>query len=132
MTSFTIDFVLNAPSFILYHAWLTSDVHSKMTGGMAECSQEVGGNFIAWDGYISGSNLELIPGHKIVQSWRTTDFKDNDPDSKITLTFHDHGGHCHVSLLHENIPSGQPDYEQGWEEHYLEPMSEYFGHVHPH
>lgn len=30
-----------------------------MTGGMAECSQEVGGNFIAWDGYISGKNGDV-------------------------------------------------------------------------
>ncbi|MEQ9188845.1 MAG: SRPBCC domain-containing protein [Cryomorphaceae bacterium] len=127
MQAFEIEAVFHVPSFILYHAWLDSDAHTKMTGGTADCSQEVGGDFFAWDGYISGKNLELIPGQKIVQAWRTTDFADGDKDSQIAVTFRDHGDHCHVTLVHTNIPDAQPDYRQGWQEHYFEPMRIHFG-----
>ncbi len=56
----------------LYHAWLDSDLHSNMTGSTSICSSEVGGIFSAWDGYISGRNIELVPNKKIIQAWRTT------------------------------------------------------------
>ena len=29
--------------------------------------------------------MELEPGKRIVQSWRTTNFADADPDSRITV-----------------------------------------------
>lgn len=127
MTSFTTEAVFHAPSFVLYHAWLNSATHSKMTGGEAECSDQVGGSFTAWDGYIFGKNIALEPGIKIVQSWRTTEFADDDADSQITVTFRDHGDHCHLVLEHKNIPEDQPDYQKGWTEHYFEPMKEHFG-----
>jgi activator of HSP90 ATPase len=127
MTSFEMEVVFHVPSFILYHAWITSDGHSKMTGAKAECSSAVGGEFSAWDGYITGQNIELQAGQKIVQSWRTTDFQSNDRDSEVTITFRDHGNHCHLVLKHRNIPNGQPDYQAGWKQYYFEPMIAHFG-----
>ena len=57
-----------------------------MTGGKAKASKKVGAAFSAWDGYIVGKNIELVPGKRIVQSWRTSEFAADDPDSTITLT----------------------------------------------
>jgi hypothetical protein len=31
-----------------------------------------------------------------------------------------------LTLIHNNIPKGQSDYEQGWINHYFEPMKTYF------
>ena len=41
----------------------------------------------AWDGYISGRNVELIPGERIVQTWRTSEFGVSDPDSNLEDAF---------------------------------------------
>jgi uncharacterized protein YndB with AHSA1/START domain len=57
-----------------------------MTRSEASVSDEVGAELSAWDGYITGRNLELVPGERIVQSWRTTEFTDEHEDSIITLT----------------------------------------------
>ena len=111
---------------IIYNAWLSSQEHENMTGGEAECSDSVGGSFSAWDGYISGENLTLDPGKRIVQSWRTSEFKESDEDSTITLELKDTANGCTIKLIHENIPEGQPDYKQGWVEHYFNPMKTYF------
>ena len=51
-----------------------------MTGGDAEVSERVGAAYSAWDGYITGRNVELVPGRSIVQTWRTSEFADDDPD----------------------------------------------------
>lgn len=124
--SFVIKTQLPVSAATVFNAWLNSDDHSDMTGGEAICSRTVGGKFSAWNGYITGRNISLIPGKEIKQSWRTTEFADTDPDSELTLTFTDNALGCMLTLEHSGIPEGQPDYRQGWEEHYFAPMREHF------
>jgi len=81
----------------------------------------------AWNGYITGRNLELIPGERIVQSWRTKQFTDEHEDSIITVTLEEVEGGTLLTLVHSNVPDGQTNYEEaGWRQHYFEPMMEYF------
>jgi uncharacterized protein YndB with AHSA1/START domain len=73
--------VIPASPAEIYNAWLDNIAHSEMTGGEAIMSDEVGAEVSAWDGYITGRILELVPGERIVQSWRTTEFDDEIEDS---------------------------------------------------
>lgn len=111
----------------VYKAWLNSREQSGMTGGVAMISAVEGGTFTAWDGYISGKNIELLPYSKIVQSWRTTEFDDEDEDSRLEITFKQVNEGCEITLHHTNIPEGQTQYKKGWEEYYFTPMKKYFG-----
>ncbi len=111
---------------MLYKAWLDSKMHSEMTGAPADCSSKVMGSFTAWDGYVSGYNQSLEPYKKIVQSWRTTDFSDDDADSTLTIEFSATNKGCLLTLTHQHIPDGQPDYKKGWKEYYFKPMKQYF------
>jgi activator of HSP90 ATPase len=98
-----------------------------MTESSAEIDPRIGGRHSSGDGYIWGENLELEPGVRIVQSWRTTDFDDSDPDSRLELTFEETDEGSLLTLRHTNIPSGQGEsYHKGWEEYYFDPMEEYF------
>ena len=110
----------------IFHAWLDSKKHSEMTGGTAECSNKEGETFSAWDGYITGKNKSLVLNKEIIQDWRTTEFKDSDEDSELIIRLTPKDGGCELTLTHNNIPKGQPDYKKGWVEHYFEPMTEYF------
>jgi uncharacterized protein YndB with AHSA1/START domain len=124
---FTLTASIPAPPQAIYRAWLDSAGHSRMTGGEAKMSARVGGAYTAWDGYISGQNLELVPPTRIVQSWRTTQFADTDPDSTITVTLTPTAGGSTLTLHHTNVPDGQTSYETGgWQAHYFEPMQAYF------
>ena len=69
----------------IYKAWLSSEGHSDMTGGEAEVSDVVGAAYSAWDGYIEGRNVELLPFRRIVQTWRTTEFPEGHEDSTLTV-----------------------------------------------
>lgn len=126
MTSFELKTTLPATSNTLYNAWLDSDTHSKMTGGEAVCSTKVGSEFSAWDGYISGKNVELKKNKEITQLWRTTEFSDADENSELTVLFNDVEEGCEMTIVHSRIPDGQPDYKQGWLDYYINPMMEYF------
>jgi uncharacterized protein YndB with AHSA1/START domain len=126
---FTLTTIVPASAQEIYEAWLDSLKHSEMTGGQAAVmSDEIGADVSAWDGYISGRNLELVPGERIVQSWRSSQFADEHEDSIITLTFEEVDGGTRVTLLHSNVPDEQTGYEEsGWQTYYFEPMAAYFG-----
>ena len=48
-------------------------------------------------------------------------------DSIITVTLQEVEGGTLLTLVHSNVPDEQTSYEQGgWQEHYFEPMKEYF------
>jgi uncharacterized protein YndB with AHSA1/START domain len=111
----------------VYEAWLDADVHAEMTGGGATCDPVVGGRFMAWDGYIKGSTLELVPDLRIVQAWRTDEFPDASPDSRLEIALEPSNGGCLVTITHSGLPNGQGDaYKTGWVESYFEPMADYF------
>jgi uncharacterized protein YndB with AHSA1/START domain len=125
---FTLTAIIPATAQEIYDAWLDSAGHSQMTGGAARMSSKVGAEVSAWDGYIAGRNLELVPGERIVQSWRTTQFTDDHEDSVIAVTLEEVEGGTLVTLVHANVPDGQTSYQQGgWQKHYFDPMAEYFG-----
>lgn len=124
---FTASDVIPASPRAVYDAWLDSRAHGKMTGGKAKASARVGAAFTAWDGYIEGRNLELVPGKRIVQSWRTSEFKETDPDSRIAITLKPVARGTKLTLLHTRVPDGQTGYRDGWRESYFEPMKVYFG-----
>lgn len=124
---FEISATIPAKPDEVYKAWLDSKSHSKMTGSKAKVSDKIGGGFTAWDGYISGTNLELKPGKKIVQSWRTSEFAGSEEDSRLEITLAPAQGGTKLTLRHSNLPAHGEQYRQGWVDSYFEPMKEYFG-----
>ena len=117
MIAFTVSVELKSSVQDVFESWLNKAKHTAMTGGEAEISSQVGAEFTAWDGYISGRNIEIQSNNRIVQSWRTTEFKEEDADSILELIFEEKDGNCQILLKHSQIPEGQPDYKQGWEDH---------------
>jgi len=111
----------------IFDAWLDGEQHSKFTGEKAKVLPRTGTSFTAGGGYISGTNLFIQPYGRIVQSWRSKDFPDRSPDSKLELLFEKVEKGTKLTLIHSKIPEGQlKKYEKGWKEHYLKPMKKYF------
>jgi len=124
--SFEVSAVLPGTPKILYAAWLNSAQHSAMTGGTAKVSDKVGESFTAWDGYISGKNVALEPGKRILQKWRTAEFAEDEPDSELEIFFEAHKEGTLVTIHHSNLPPHGMQYKQGWVDNYFEPMKSYF------
>jgi activator of HSP90 ATPase len=112
----------------VYDAWMSSAGHTAMTGAEAVVDPVVGGEFSAWDGYIRGRTLALDPGVRILQSWRTSEFDANEPDSQIEVLLESVAGGTSIRLRHTGVPVDQLGYENGgWQDNYFEPMKAYFG-----
>jgi activator of HSP90 ATPase len=87
----------------------------------------VGGKFSIYDGYITGSTLELEPYSRIVQAWRTTEFPEDAPDSRLEITLESVAGGCRITIDHFNLPEDQVEsYKSGWMEYYFDPLRRYF------
>ena len=125
---FKLTVTLHASVEEIFNAWLSSDGHSAMTGSAAQVDGKVGGAFTAWDGYIFGKTLEIEPSRRIVQAWRTSEFPEGAPDSRVDILFEKVKDGTKLTLVHSDMPEDQVEsYRQGWEDFYFKPMKEYFG-----
>jgi activator of HSP90 ATPase len=124
---FTLSEIIPAKPSEIYEAWLSSEGHTAMTGSPAKVDGNVGGKFSAWEGYIFGTTLELKLNKRIVQTWRTSEFRDEAPDSHLEVLLEEVVEGTKVTLIHRDMPEDQVDsYRQGWEDFYFKPMKEYF------
>jgi len=124
---FTLSTIIHTTAENLFNAWLSSYRHSAMTGGRAKCSKKTGGTFSAWNGYITGENLELKPYQYIKQSWRTSEFEEGQPDSIVEIELKQiTPGTCQLALTHSELGPKDGQYEHGWIDNYFEPMQRYF------
>jgi activator of HSP90 ATPase len=78
--------------------------HSKFTGGKAQISRKVGGKFSAFDGYSEGTNLELVPDKKIVQTWRASDWPEGHY-SKVDFSLKEIPGGTRLTFTQTGVPA---------------------------
>lgn len=123
---FTLRTTIKATAKEIYTTWLSSEGHTNMTGGEATASDKIGGNFTAWDGYISGKNITLDSNYRIVQSWRSSQFEASEEDSIIEIILNETNGETEFILTHSKVPESGEHYKKGWDEHYFQPMKLYF------
>ncbi len=88
-----------------YEALMDSIQHAAFTGAPAEIGPEVGSAFSAHGGYISGINVVLIPGKRIVQAWRAASW-DPDDYSIVRFELSPEGTGTKMVLDHFGFPEG--------------------------
>ena len=68
MEKFKVSVRLHCTAKEVFTGWLNDRIHAEFTGGAeAKTSANEGGTFSAWDGYITGTNVEIFPYKKIIQ-----------------------------------------------------------------
>ncbi|HEX9853269.1 MAG TPA: SRPBCC domain-containing protein [Woeseiaceae bacterium] len=119
--------ILPAPAAELYRMYMDPAAHSGLTGAPAKISEEAGSAFEAFGGLLKGRTLQVVKPRLIVQSWRSVNFADADPDSTLIITFTEEDPTAgRIDLIHLDIP--ESDYQGvsgGWESRYFAPWLEY-------
>jgi activator of HSP90 ATPase len=119
--------ILQALPDEVYDALLNPRKHSEFTGSKATGKAKVGAEFTAWDGYISGKNLELEKGKRIIQEWATTEWPEGYPPSRLEFILKEVDGKTELTMIQSNIPAEQEEeLKQGWIDYYWEPLKNYF------
>jgi activator of HSP90 ATPase len=117
-----------APPTDVYEMLMDSKKHAALSGEPASISREVGGSFTAWGTHISGFNLALRPGQKIVQAWRALDWWPDHYSIAIFEFTADNGG-TKLDFTQIGVPAHR--YEghcRGWTQTYWTPMKEILAH----
>ena len=114
----------NASPREVYNMIMDSKRHQSLSGLKAKISNKIGGKFMAWDRHITGFNLALIPGKKIVQAWRATAWW---PDHYSIAIFDISKTKTGSTLRFTQIgipPNRYSGHYRGWIETYWTPMKE--------
>jgi activator of HSP90 ATPase len=110
----------------VYDTLMDSKKHRSLSGEPAKISMKVGGKFTAWGSHLTGINLVLKPGEKIVQAWRATGWP---PDHYSIAIFEikKAGAGSQLEFTQIGIPPDRySGHYRGWIETYWTPMKEIF------
>jgi activator of HSP90 ATPase len=124
MKTFKKTFRINAEPSDIYAA-LTNPFTIELWSGYPAIMSEVpGSEFSLWEGDITGRNIELIPGKKVVQQWY---FGEQAEESIVTITIVPRGENSEVTVEQTNVPDGDfRDITDGWKEYYIGAIINFF------
>ncbi|HLC93034.1 MAG TPA: SRPBCC family protein [archaeon] len=110
----------------VYEALMDSKKHSKFTESKCIIGKSAGDSFFAYDGYIEGKNIELVPAKRIVQSWRSDGWPQGHY-SEVIFEFSKTKTGTELKFTHKGVPEN--DFEEksdGWYGHYWDKMKSAF------
>jgi activator of HSP90 ATPase len=118
--------VIKASRQRVYEVLTDADKFRKLSGGMkTSISREAGGSFSLFDGVITGRHIELIPGERIVQAWRSGWAPGEYSIARFVLK--DDAANTKIIFDHTGFPQGAAEHlASGWKEHYWDGLTQYF------
>ena len=116
--------IINSKPAAVYDVLMSSEKFAQMTGGRAATiSSEEGGKASMFGGDIQARNVELVPGKRVVQAWRSgawpagvysiVKFELEADDQRTKLTFDQSG---YPDDAHDMLAGG-------WSQMYWSPMN---------
>lgn len=114
---------ISAPPNAVYELLTSSEQFAAMTGGApAEIDATEGGAISLFGGMITGRNIELVPGERIVQAWRPNPW-DAGVYSLVRFSIEATDEGSSVSLDQSSFPDGEGEHlAQGWHDNYWNNM----------
>ncbi len=110
----------------LFDMYLDPATHAAFTGFPVTIDRRPGAPFRAFDGSLSGMMLHVEPQRLIVQTWRSTNFADDDIDSVLVLSFWPEEGGARIELAQINVADRDfAGVSHGWEKYYWTPWRAY-------
>lgn len=112
----------------IYDTLLDGKLFAAFTGGGdAEIDATEGGAFSCFGGRIVGRNIQLKPGQRIVQAWRTQNWPDGQ-FSIVRFELAKTNSGTTLTMDHSGVPDGQLEHlTQGWTAMYWDPLTKYLG-----
>ena len=111
----------------VYDALMDGKSFAAFTGAPATIDAKVGGAISGFGGMITGINVELVPGKRIVQAWRAGNWPEGI-HSIVKFELAAAGNGTKLTLDHSGAPDGSEEMlEGGWHKMYWEPLAKHFG-----
>ncbi len=122
--------VLPSAAEKLFEMYIDPITHQAITGAPVVIGEKRGSEFIAFDGALTGTMLEVIKPRLIIKSWRSINFLAEDPDSTLILSFTSDEDGGRIDLVHLDVPDQDYDgVDQGWGKYYWTPWRAYLAKI---
>jgi uncharacterized protein YndB with AHSA1/START domain len=118
------DVTIDASPADVYGVLTGSEEFARMTGGRAaDISKEIGGSISMFGGDIRGRNIELVPGKRVVQAWRSQAWPEG-VYSIVRFELTAEGGKTRLAFDQAGYPESAAEMLiGGWPKMYWEPMN---------
>jgi activator of HSP90 ATPase len=126
MKSFRQEYQIEASVEDVFDALTNPKTIEKWSGVPAKMENKIGGVFNLWDGFIYGTNTDVIENKKLVQNWYSRGW---EQPSKVTIDLSEREDKTTTLVLnHENVPlDSEYDFEIGWKKYYMGKIIVMFG-----
>ena len=118
--------LIKAAAKKIYDALTDSKKFSEFSGGApTDICNEAGGAFSMFGGMISGRNIELLPGQRLVQAWRAGNWPEG-VYSIVKFELKAQGADTLLVFDHTGFPpENRDDLDGGWIKMYWDPIKKY-------
>ena len=124
---------LNVAPKRVYDLLTDSAQFGAATDRPAEIGTNEGEAFSIFGGYVSGRQIDLVPGERIVQAWRGVDWA-SGVYSLARFTLAPDGENTKLTVNHDGYPEGKSPMYPTWHEHlsanwpvfYFQPFAKYW------
>lgn len=122
------EITINASPSAVYDVLTSSEKFATMTGGRAaDISKDEGGKVSLFGGDIQARNIELAPGKRVVQAWRSGNWPEG-VYSIVRFELKADGGGTKLTFDQAGHPAdAQQMLEGGWHQMYWQPMNAMLG-----
>ena len=116
----------------VYELLTSGEKFAAASARPANIGAGAGEAFSIFGGYIEGRQIELVPGKRVVQAWRGSDWAPG-VYSLVRFTLTPEGGGTRLTVDHEAYPEGKSPMYPSWHEHlarnwpvfYFDPFAKY-------
>ena len=113
---------IEAPVAKVYKALTDSQEFASFTGAPTQIEAQDGGAFTCFGTAISGRNVELVAGERIVQAWRVFDWLPGHY-SMVRFQLKANGETTTLVLDQDGVPEEVASHvDPGWHEKYWKPL----------
>jgi activator of HSP90 ATPase len=110
----------------VYEVLADAEELSALSGKGGTVARTEGEEFAAFDGNVTGRQIELVPGTRIVQAWRFPHWEPGQY-SLVTFTLTAVDGGTHLAIDQHGEPDDWHDHiTANWPTFYLTPLTEHF------
>ncbi len=121
------DVTIAAKPAEVYAVLTKSERFTSMSGREAAISTEAGGPISLFGGHILGRNIELVPGKRVVQAWRSKEWPEG-VYSIVRFELTADGNGTKIAFDQAGYPAdAQTHLDDGWHKMYWTPMQAALG-----
>ena len=110
----------------VYELLADAEALSALSGKSGAAARSAGAEFTAFDGHVTGRQVELVPGERIVQAWRFAVWAPGTY-SIVRFTLVPEDGATRLVIDQDGVPAEWHDHvHTNWPTFYLDPLIKHF------